>query len=235
MSAPQEGSTSRVRSEALWQPRDVKVGSSVAEYSRFVHRMKIGLPVAAGVIVLLVLLLPQLRSESERFRIGLKDMADVTTDTLSMVNARYFGTDENGQPFSIVAESVRERPTADKLIDLTGPRAEIAAADGSRVEVTATAGVYDRGQEVLELTGEVSLRQQEGYEMHTSVARVQLKDNVASGDAPVKGTGPVGEIAAAGFIARQEDNVVVFTGPATLVLKGEQVARTADPAPEAQP
>ena len=102
------------------------VGHSVAQYSRLVARLKIGLPVAAGLILLLVLVLPQFRSESDRFRIGLKSVGDVVNDTLSMRNARYFGTDDKGQPYQVTAATVHERSEVDangtKLIDLTEPQ-----------------------------------------------------------------------------------------------------------------
>ena len=100
----------RTHSDAIWQPRtNVDVGHSVAQYSRLVARLKIGLPVAAGLILLLVLVLPQFRSESDRFRIGLKSVGDVVNDTLSMRNARYFGTDDKGQPYQVTARAQRGR------------------------------------------------------------------------------------------------------------------------------
>jgi lipopolysaccharide export system protein LptC len=215
-----DGDAPRSGADILWQPRQVSVEGSVTQYSRFVQRMKIALPVAAGVILLLVLLLPQFRSESERFRIGLKSVGTVTTDSLSMVNARYFGTDDQGAPFSIDAQAVRERPTPDKLIDLTEPRAALSAKSGRRLNVSASTGVYDRNQEILELGGKVSLADDQGYEFHTSALRVFLRENRAAGDAPVTGRGPNADIAAAGFSARQNDNAILFTGPATLVFRG---------------
>ena len=214
-------------SDVVWQPRNVSVGGSVAQYSRFVQRMKIGLPVVAGVILLLVLLLPQFRGESDRFRIGLKNVKGVATDTLSMMNARYFGTDDKGEPFSVNAQGVRERATEDKLIDLTEPRAEMSTKDGKRVKLNASAGVYDRSHEQLDLSGQVDLFQDQGYEMHTSQARVMLKEGTASGTARVTGKGTSGEIEASGFTAHQNDNVVHFTGPAKLVLNPKK----SDPAP----
>jgi lipopolysaccharide export system protein LptC len=222
-----DGSNHEANSEVMWQPRDVSVAGSVQQYSRFVQRMKIGLPVAAGVILLLVFLLPQFRGESDRFRIGLKNVKGVATDTLSMMNARYFGTDDKGEPFSINAQGVRERASEDKLIDLTEPRAEMSSKDGKRVKMNASAGVYDRNHEQLDLSGQVDLFHDQGYEMHTSQARIMLKEGTASGTAPVTGKGTSGEIEASGFTAHQNDNVVHFTGPAKLVLNPKK----SDPAP----
>jgi LPS export ABC transporter protein LptC len=213
------------QTDAVWQPRpQIEVEKSVAEYSRVVARLKVALPVAAGLILLLIFVLPQIRSESERFRIGLKNVTDIANDTLSMVNARYFGTDDNGEPFVVTAQKVHERSEPDangsKLIDLTAPRAELNTNDGKHAVLTATSGIYDRKDEVLDLAGQVDLTQGD-YEMHTTAARIRLKDSTASGDAPVTAKGSFGDIQSKGFIARQNDRVLIFTGPATLVLKGK--------------
>lgn len=211
--------------DAVWQPREqADVRQTVAEYSRWVARLKIALPVIAGVITLLVFILPQLRTESERFRIGLKNVTNVTNDAFSVVNGRFIGTDDNGEPFQVTAQSAHERPQPDengvKLFDLNTLRADIDTTDGKHITLTATAGVYDRKNEVLDLSGQVDLIQGTDYEMHTTAARIRLKERIVTSDAPVSAKGPFGEITRAnGFIARQNDHVLIFKGPATLVLE----------------
>jgi len=226
-------------SDALWQPRQVSAESSVAQYSRFVGRMKIALPIVAGVILLLVLFVPQFRGESERFRVGVKTLAEITSDTLSMINARYVGSDEEGRPYSITAKSARERAaeqpsTGQKLIDLVEPRAELTMKDGSWLKISASNGVYDRNQEILDLGGQVDVIQQNGDQVHSTAARISVRDRIASGNAPVSGRGSFGTIAAAGFSVTESGSVVNFTGPVTLVLNNDSKkseAAGADAAP----
>jgi lipopolysaccharide export system protein LptC len=205
-------------SDVLWRPRGESVEASVAQYSRFVARMKIALPVVAGVILLLVLLFPQFRGETERFRVGVKKLDDITSDVLSMVNARYVGTDDDGHPYTITAASAKERSSEDKAIDLVDPKADLTTSDGHWVKITATKGVYDRNQQILDLGGQVDVYQQEGYELHSTAARFSVKDRIATGNAPVNGKGSFGTIAAAGFSVTDNGTVVNFTGPVTLVL-----------------
>jgi lipopolysaccharide export system protein LptC len=219
---PPQASSHKEHSDILWQPRDVSAKSSVAQYSRFVGRMKIALPAVAGLILLLVLLLPQFRADSERFRVGVKNLTDITNDALSMINARYVGEDDQGHPYTLTAESARERSSEDKAIDLVSPKANFTAGDGSWVKITATSGVYDRNQQILDLAGQVDVTQQEGYEMHSTAARVFIKDRTASGDKPVTGKGSFGTIEAAGFSVRDNGSVVNFTGPVKLVLKNDK-------------
>ena len=220
--------------DILWQPRHVSVERSVAQYSRFVARMKIALPAAAGMILLLILVLPQFRAQTDRFRIGLKTLTEVTSDTLSIVNARYFGTDDKGRPFSVSAESARERSSEDKRIDLTVPRAEMTMDDGNVVVLTATTGVFDRSGDTLDLGGQVSLVDRRGHEIQTSAVRILFKDKSASGDAPVTGKGSFGTLEASGFTMHDVDRVIRFTGPARLILNGNRqdeapAADVADP------
>ncbi len=227
---PPSAQDRHAQTDAVWEPRpQAEVEKSVAEYSRIVTRLKIALPVVAGLILLVIMVLPQLRSESERFRIGLKSVSDIANDTLSMVNARYFGTNDNGEPFQVTAQKVHERSELNengtKLIDLTAPRAELNTNQGNHVVLTATSGIYDRKDEVLDLAGQIDLVQGE-TEMHTTAARIRLKDSTASGNAPVTAKGSFGDIQATGFTARQNDRVLTFTGPATLVLKNNNTTPT---------
>lgn len=209
---------------ALWQPRHTSVASSVAQYSRFVGFMKVALPSAAGVLLLLIVVLPQFRQQDDRFRIGMNFLEESAVDTLSMTNARYYGADEKGQPYSVTAANVRERPNDDPSVDLTAPQADISLADGSWLSISARAGVYNREQQKLDLDGSVSLYQDRGNEFHTSSAQIDLEKGEASGNEPVNSQGPFGWLEAAGFSMSETGKVVYFNGPAHLVLNAGQSA-----------
>ncbi|MDX2222170.1 MAG: LPS export ABC transporter periplasmic protein LptC [Rhodospirillaceae bacterium] len=207
-------------SDAVWQPRRTDVGDAVNRYSRFVGWMRVALPALAGLIVVIVVVVPQFRGDDDRFRIGTGPLPEVAIDTLSMVNARYFGTDADGQPFSITAKGVRERGNGDARVELTAPQADITLNGGPWLSIEAQAGVYDPDAEVLDLTGEVSLFQDKGYEMHTTAATVHLKDGRAESRTAVDTQGPFGHMTSAGIELFDKGEVVVFTGPAHLVLRG---------------
>lgn len=236
--APREPGHNKPHSDILWQPRAASPKESVAQYSRFVQRMKIALPAVAGVILLLVLLLPQLRGDSDRFRVGVKNLKEITNDTLSMINARYVGEDDQGHPYTLTAASAKERSTEDKAIDLVSPKADLTTNDGQWLKITATSGVYDRNQQILDLAGQVDVYQQQGYEMHSTAARILIKDHVATGDKPVTGKGSFGTIEAAGFAVRDNGAIVHFNGPAKLVLDNsdkDKESAPASPAPATAP
>ena len=219
--------------QTIWQPRAEAAADSVAKYSKFVSAMKIGLPVAAGILLLLVVVLPQFREDDERFHIGMSLIKGSETDTLSMTNARYFGADDKGQPYSVTAEGVRQRTSDDKSIDLVTPKAQINLSNGTVLSAGASTGLYDRDNQKLDLSGQVTVLQQEGNQLHTSVAVIMLKDGTATGRAPVDAEGSFGTMhATGGFDLSERDRVVFFHGPGRLTLNPD-VRASATPTPAA--
>ncbi|MSO96703.1 MAG: LPS export ABC transporter periplasmic protein LptC [Rhodospirillaceae bacterium] len=222
--------------DASWQPRNVNAAGDVARYSKFVGYMRIGLPAVAVILVLLVFVLPYFMGNDERFRVGTvtTPLTEAAVDALSMVNARYFGTDKKGQPYSLTAKGVKERGEGDKRIELTAPQADITLTGGEWLSITAGSGLYDRDSETLDLTDNVSLFQDKGYEMHTSAANIRLKDSSASGRTAVQSQGPFGQLDAQGFDLFDKGERVLFLGPAKLVLtqaiKSDGAANNAAPA-----
>ena len=74
-------------------------------------------------------------------------------------------------------------------IELDSPQADITLQDGSWITVTANSGRFDRAAEQLSLDGDVNLFHDDGMEMRTELARVDLQESLAWGDQPVEGQG----------------------------------------------
>jgi lipopolysaccharide export system protein LptC len=212
-----------------WTPRETPVAHSVAQYSRFVSMMKIALPSAAGFLLLLVVLLPQLRRDEDRYRID-TEMSDAGGgENLSMTNARYFGTDDQGQPFSVVASGVRQRPENEDTIELAGPSAEISMNDGRFLSAKAQSGLYNRSEQRLDLSGDVNVGQENGYRFRTGSAVVNLEEGSATGKESVTGRGPLGTLEAAdGFQLTDRGRNVQFNGRSRLVLNATDVPADAE-------
>ena len=221
-SSIRETATKPAHDDVVWRPRAAIEAGEVNRYSRFVGAMRLALPATAVLLLLLVLLVPQFRGGDDNFKVGEGALTSAAIDALSMTNARYSGTDANGQPYSVTAKSVRERTGTDKRVDLVGPQADVTLESGTWLSVSAETGLYDRDGDVLDLTGTVSLFQDQGYELHTAAATVHLKDGVASSRSAVDGQGPFGQLSAAGFDLYDKGRIVQFTGPARLVLNSSQ-------------
>ncbi len=232
-----QGPNHEADSVTIWQLRQTEVGQSVAQYSRFVSAMKLALPVAAGILLLLVVVLPQFRDDDARFRIGMDLVKGSSNDTLSMTNARYFGTDEKGQPYSVTAQGVRQHTKDDNAIDLVSPKAEINLTNGTYLQAAASQGLYDRAKEKLDLSGEVTVFQDQGNQIKTSQAMVMLKAGTATGRQPVSGEGPYGTMQAdGGFDMSENGRTMKFLGPARVTFNPDAKTKSAaQPSPAAPP
>ncbi|MCC7167866.1 MAG: LPS export ABC transporter periplasmic protein LptC [Rhodospirillales bacterium] len=187
-------------------------------YTRFVTTMKVTLPAVAALLLGAVLIWPQIVGRDERFRVGFSGLSAKEVDALTMVNARYFGTDNNNQPFAVTADSASEVAKGVMAVELESPKADLTAGDGTWLALSADTGVYSQPSQMLDLMGNVNLYHDKGYELHTASARADLKEGRASGDDPVKGQGPFGVLESQGFRLYDRGARIVFTGKSKLVL-----------------
>lgn len=190
----------------------------LARRRRAVQLLKRALPLAAFAALALVALWPQIAGLEESVRVAYRKPAlDVPAGAASMVEPRFQGTDERGRPYTVSAESALQ-PAGSDRIALVRPRGDVTLEDGAWVFLEAKAGSFRREARVLDLEGEVSLHHDSGYEVRTEAAEIDLRAGTARGDRPVAAQGPAGTLDAVGFEIADRGNVLVFLGPARLVL-----------------
>ena len=194
------------------------VHNRVASYSRFVSLMKVLLPAAAAVLVILVGAWPHLQVKDDRFRIGFSALKVRDAEDPAMTNARYMGTDKNALPFSITADLAKNLVKGTAMVELEMPKADMTLDDGTWLVLTAETGIYSRETRTLNLVGAVNLFHDSGYEIRTAKARIDFVHGAATGTDPVRGHGPFGELVSEGFVLRNKGKFIRFTGKSKLVL-----------------
>jgi lipopolysaccharide export system protein LptC len=194
-------------------------------HSRFVGLMKLLLPAAALAIVALVIAWPGSDRGGKKFRIEYATGPAKDAEALRMVKPRFTGVDGSGRPFTVTAdEALRVAPQAE-VINLQHPEADITLASGTWVALKADTGIYNQTTHDIDLSKQVDLFQDQGYEFHTTRAHINLKDGTAHGEEPVEGQGPFGHLTAQGFRILDHGATVIFTGKSKLVLRpGEEKA-----------
>ena len=200
---------------------DDRVRRAGGGYSRFVVWTKLVLPFFALALIALVIAWPRLNSDNT-FRIGFASMNLSGEAGPGMDNARYVGTDENRQPYSVTADLARIISETTGQVDLELPKADLTLEDGTWLVLTADTGRYTRTPPALELEGGVNLFHDTGYEIATEQLSVNLKAGTAEGHVPVNGHGPFGELKAQGLKLIDKGQVIHFTGPAQLILYAAQ-------------
>jgi lipopolysaccharide export system protein LptC len=187
-------------------------------YSRFVLLAKYVLPIVAGVVMMLVVVWPELKSKPEKFLLGLSDVKIETAGGQRVINARFTGVDSENRPFSITAKSVVQAASKDNGVQLTQPKADVTLAGDSWVAIAAPKGLFRRDAEILDLSGGVDVFHDDGYEFRTAEARLDFGKSTASGDKPIRGQVPFGTIEAEGFEIAGSGDSIVFTGKSRLLL-----------------
>lgn len=191
-------------------------------YSRYVSLMKVLLPSLAALLIGLMVAWPQLTRQDDRFSVGFAKLDPKSVDTLSMVNPRYFGSDDKRQLYTVTADVATQADPSAMVIALESPKADVTLKSGKGVVLNADVGYFRQKDQTLDLMGQVDLYHDDGYEMHTSSARVDLAAGTAQGDQPVQGHGPFGQLDAEGFRMTDKGRLVYFTGHAKAVLKPAQ-------------
>ncbi len=186
-------------------------------YSLFVAFMKLLLPAMAAGLVILVVVWPQINSLDTPITVPIKIELEEQARALSMMNARFEGLDEKNQPYSLTADEVIQVPGEEEVFDFEFPKGDIMQTDGMWIAVTAKTGRFDRKAETLLLVGDVTLFQDQGYELHTAMADVDLKGRSAKGSEPVEGQGPGGFLSAEGFRIADQGKRIFFTGRSSLI------------------
>lgn len=189
-------------------------------HSVFVSLLKLLLPAVALGLILLVVVWPQVQQDDSRFRVGVSKLAPEQAENLNMINARFEGVDDQDRPFTVIADVATQRQGNPNLIELQLPKADMTMKDGAWVALSARQGLYHRDSKILELSGDVSLFHDRGFELRTSAARIDLEAGVASGNQLVRGQGPSGNLEAEGFRMGENGERIVFTGNSRMLLYG---------------
>lgn len=165
-------------------------------HTRFVGMMKLVLPAIAAALIGIVLVWPGVFDRGRPLRLSFTDLQSGPADALAMIHPRYQGTDAEGQPFTITAETAVQDPDDLRRITLNSLQADMTLGNGTWLSLMAEGGLYHQGQETLRLTGSVSVYSDLGYEFHAEDVAVDLARGTARTDSPVSGHGPFGELKA---------------------------------------
>ncbi len=189
-------------------------------YSFFVSLLKVLLPAMAAALILLVAAWPQFVIEDPRFRLVASKLVSEQTESLTMLNPRYSGSDEKSRPYTITADMATQSKNGASLIELELPKGDIKLGDDEWLAVTARTGQLQRDRQILDLNGSVSLFHDRGFELHTEAARIDLDKGTAQGNASVEGQGGLGLVRAQGFQVLDRGRRVIFTGKSHMIIRG---------------
>ena len=193
-----------------------------SRHGRLARFARIALPLVALGLAGLIFAWSRINPIIERIHISETEQAPEEIDTVTMENARFAGVDAQNRSFNVTAARAVQSADDSNHIDLQQPKADIVLASGAKVAIQSDTGGLQRDTQILDLVGKVTLTQDQGYEFHTTKARIDLNERTAAGDAPVNGRGPQGEIQAEGFEILDGGTRVIFRGRSRALFQPQQ-------------
>lgn len=192
------------------------------KYTRFVRYMRVLLPLAALVIVMLMILWPRFSSKNfSASSINLDERPTLKKDiqTNRLVTARYEDKDEKGRPYIIEADEAVQQKENPDIIDLKNPKADIKLDAKISLKIKAKSGVFEQEAQNLQLSGGTYFTRSDGATLITQSVYGQMKKGHAQTDDPVSINAPSGTLEAqGGMIVENQGERITFKGPATMVI-----------------
>ncbi len=189
-----------------------KAAPRIGRYSAFVGVMRYALPLVAVILLGLVVVWPLMSGREEGFRVTYSSRVQ-QDGSLRMLNARYVGTDSQSQPYTITADEAIPSSADGAVITLKNLKADMFGSGNSWSAIMAQEGLYNRVPGTLDLAGNVTVHSDQGHELHTESAHIEINAGTAEGDQPVSGQGPMGLIDGTGFRITERGANIVVLGP----------------------
>lgn len=186
-------------------------------YTRFIRSMRIILPLIAVGLTVVILTWEDAGRNVEPIKKEelVPQSANIQNELLKPV---YNSIDANNQPFTMTADLATQDRSNPDLVNLQAPKAELAQQDGSKLNADAKTGLYEQKTQKLNLEGDVHLIHSDGYTLSTEELRIDIPIQKAFSGRDVRVEGPAGSIDAKGLEGDGIAGVLIFTGPAKVVL-----------------
>jgi lipopolysaccharide export system protein LptC len=175
------------------------------------------LPLAALMLLAVIAFWPQLSVVGDISRVAFRRVT-ITPDGGKLSDARYRGVDQRGRPYTLTAVTAMQ--VNPERVNLAEPQADIQLESGVWMLLRSREGVYMQHQDLLDMSGDVTLYRDDGTTMRSKTATMNLKTGMVVGADTVSAEGPFGTLDATGYTLMDKGDIIQFSGPARLVLNG---------------
>jgi lipopolysaccharide export system protein LptC len=197
--------------------RSIDVFEQDRRYGKYVRLMKVVMPVLSLLVVAALALYPLFSTSESGFTLDFAEL-DQEDDTIRMLAPHYSGSDKHGRVFQIHAESAYQHATADEVVYLDLINADVALNAGGWMALDSLGGKYQPEADLLDLSGQVNIFSDIGYEAHSRSVRLDLVRGIATSVDPVHGQGPFGVFESGGMVLDIDGNYVHLTEGVTMTV-----------------
>ncbi len=206
-------------SEAAKRDRAVKRhwAEPGSRHDWFVRTTKFVLPILIIALIVVLAIAPFDKRGDVSFILD-KNKVDAAQERMRVDAARYTGTDDKGQKFSINADRAIQ-PTSDRpIVDIEGMRAQLDLSRGP-LSIVALNGRYNLDQQKVAIDGPVRVAGPDGYRLETRDVGIDLKRRSLASNGRVSGQMRLGSFEAGGMTADLGTREVVLTDGVRLKIK----------------
>jgi len=177
---------------------------------------KVILPSAVGVLIAILALAPLGKHSDVSFILDKKKVQGAS-ERMRVELARYTGTDDKGQQFTMIANRAIQRSSDVPVVDITGMFARLNLAQGPLL-VAANQGRYNLDTLKVNIDGPVKVVGGDGYRLATRDVTVDLKHRQLASEGPVSGAMRLGQFQAGQLHADLGQRTVVLDHGARLKI-----------------
>jgi lipopolysaccharide export system protein LptC len=177
---------------------------------------KVLLPSAVGVLIAILALAPLGKHSDVSFILDKKKVENAP-ERMRVEQARYVGTDDKDQQFTIIANRAIQRSSDVPVVDISGMSARLNLERGPLL-IKANAGRYNLDLQKLMIDGPVKVAGADGYRLATRDVTVNLKQRQLASAGPVAGSMRLGQFQAGELHANLGDRTVVLDHGARLKI-----------------
>jgi lipopolysaccharide export system protein LptC len=185
-------------------------------HDRLVRWSKIVLPVGVGLLIAVLALAPLGKKSDVSFILDKKKVQNAP-ERMRVEQARYAGTDDKGQQFTIVAKRAIQRSSDVPVVDIWGMSARLNLAKGP-LFIRANDGRYNLDSQKMAIEGPVKVAGADGYRLGTRDVTVDLKQRQLASAGPVAGAMRLGQFQAGQLHADLGQRTVVLDHGARLKI-----------------
>lgn len=185
-------------------------------HDRLVRLAKIVLPSAVGVLIAVLAVAPLGKHSDVSFILDKKKVQGAS-ERMRVELARYTGTDDKGQRFTMIANRAIQRSSDVPVVDITGMFARLNLAQGPLL-VAANQGRYNLDTLKVNIDGPVKVVGGDGYRLATRDVTVDLKHRQLASEGPVAGAMRLGQFQAGQLHADLGQRTVVLDHGARLKI-----------------
>lgn len=185
-------------------------------HDRLIKWTKIVLPSAVGILVVVLALAPLDKRGDVSFILD-KKKVESAPERMRVEAARYVGTDDKGQQFTMSAGRAVQRSSDTPLVDINDMFARLNLAQGPLL-IAANQGRYNLDTQQVAINGPVSVAGADGFRLRTNDVTVNLKQRQLASRGPAQGAMRLGEFRANQIRADLGTRTVVLDGGARLKI-----------------